>query len=225
MTTLQPGQTTYRQWGALNIRIDMHTDGVAITVDHHPTLNRSFTSLDQGRAYLEFLRDEAKASKPVWLIEAGAGVLTSTAAVLDGEQELIDSINADGDRYLAAEVAAHNQVVATVAEVKAEQVETDAQWRARIRREAATLAQASKPRDFTKGRVHCKPLTVAELDLVRSHRNGEVTTKPGQSWLVLRAIVRRGYGTPVYGTGQRIVSVTLNQRGFTAAQTSEERAA
>lgn len=91
-TQLMPGETTYRTWGALNIRIDMHTDGVAITVDHHATLNRALP-VEQARTYLEFLRDEAKAGKPLWLIEAQAGVLTS-AVLDDAERAMVDGIRA-----------------------------------------------------------------------------------------------------------------------------------
>ncbi|MFI5895696.1 hypothetical protein ACIA5D_36935 [Actinoplanes sp. NPDC051513] len=69
----------------------------------------------------------------------------------------------------------------------------------------------------TRTNVHCQPLTPAELDLVRNHNGGAVSTKVGQSWLVLRGIVRRGYGTPVYGCGTKIVAVELNQRGLAAA--------
>jgi hypothetical protein len=78
---------------------------------------------------------------------------------------------------------------------------------------------ADRPAPFvpTRTNVHLKPLTAAELDLIRQHRGGEVTTRPGQPWLMLRAIVRRGFGEPVYRRGRRIVAVQLNQRGLAAA--------
>jgi hypothetical protein len=80
----------------------------------------------------------------------------------------------------------------------------------------AAFRQAA-PKSATEGRVHTKPLTQSELGRVRSHVDGVVTTQPGQPWTMLRAIVRRGYGTPVYGRGTRIIAVQLNQRGLTAA--------
>jgi hypothetical protein len=74
----------------------------------------------------------------------------------------------------------------------------------------------------TRTRVHCKPPTPAELDLIRNHRGGVVTTRPGQSWTVLRAIWRRGLGEPVYRPGTRIVaSLTLNARGYALAGQQE----
>lgn len=77
----------------------------------------------------------------------------------------------------------------------------------------------SQPVVPTRTNVHRKPLTPAELDLIRQHVNGVVKTKPGQSWTVLRAIVRRGYGEPIYKGSSRIIgSVRLNARGLVAAE-------
>ena len=55
-----------------------------------------------------------------------------------------------------------------------------------------------------------KPLTAAELDLIRHHVNGVVTTRPGQSWTVLRAIWRRIGGERTFkpGTAGVIASLT-----------------
>lgn len=73
----------------------------------------------------------------------------------------------------------------------------------------------------TRTRVHTKPLTPAELDLIRSHTGGVVRCKPGQSWLMLRAIHRRIGGHITYRPGTRIISsLTLNAAGLALAETT-----
>ena len=42
-TLLNPGQTAYRDFGPLHLRIDRHHEGVSIAVTNHPTLDRIFT--------------------------------------------------------------------------------------------------------------------------------------------------------------------------------------
>ncbi|MET0417291.1 MAG: hypothetical protein ABW022_14865 [Actinoplanes sp.] len=82
----------------------------------------------------------------------------------------------------------------------------------------AAYRQSLTPRVPTASRVHTKPLTAAELDLIRNHRNGVVTTRPGQSWLMLRAIWRRIGGQPTYRPGTRIIaSLRLNRAGLELA--------
>lgn len=95
---MAPGQTTFRQFGPLHIRIDRHDEGVSINVTHHPILDRTFTNLDEGRAYLTLLRDEATAGTAVWAIEEQAGAWTSAAAVVDQvEEAMIAGIRANMD--------------------------------------------------------------------------------------------------------------------------------
>ena len=95
---LTPGQTTYRDFGPLHIRIDRHDEGVTITVTRHDILNRQFTNLVEGRQYLALLRDLAVAGKPMWLIESAASAWTSAAAVVDdADRDMIDSINTTMD--------------------------------------------------------------------------------------------------------------------------------
>jgi hypothetical protein len=219
MNKLQPGQTTYRQWGTLNIRIDMHSDGVSITVDHHPSLNRAFTNLDQGRAYLAFLRDEANAGNPVWLIEAGAGVLTSTSTVVDDDElALIDDINASIDEAQAPAKAENAQLAKDVAAIMADA--DYATWRRNIRQQAVAAVEAKNQRhDYSRTRVCRKPLTDVQADLIRNHRDGEVRVRAGQSWTVLRAIHRRIGGTPAYKPNSRIMtSLKLNTQGMALAE-------
>jgi hypothetical protein len=82
-------------------------------------------------------------------------------------------------------------------------------------------------RDFSKGRVHRRPLTAAELDLIRHARtdadgNLVVTTRPGQTWLVLKAMQRRIGGVPTYrGTTRIITALTYRHERLSAYLTSE----
>ncbi|MGX6604800.1 hypothetical protein ACWKSP_22130 [Micromonosporaceae bacterium Da 78-11] len=203
----------------LNIRIDRHWDGIAVIVNSgRTTLDRQFPTLDEANAYLDFLDQAVTAGQPVWQIEAGAGALTSAAAVLADEAELIDSLNTDLDAADQARRVEADRLSTAVAEIVAD---ADPNWRANLRKQViADAAQRNTLATFvpTRTRVHLKPLTPAELDLIRNHQQGTVRCHPGQAWTVLRAIVRRGYGAPVYGTGRRIVAVELNGRGLNAAQ-------
>jgi len=222
---LAPGDTVYRQWGALNIRIDMHHDGVTITADHHPSLNRAFTNLDQGRAYLRFLYDEATAGKPVWLIEAGAGVLTSTMALGQDEADLVADINATLDGATAIRTQVTAQLRAEVDNILAD---ADPNWARKLRAEVVQAAKKrNEPRDYSKTRVHRQEPTPAELDRIRQHRNGIVTTAPGQPWTLLKAIEARGYGTGVRENPLRpkLAYVRLNGRGLAVATEQMENAA
>lgn len=215
-TTLLPGQTAYRQWGALNIRIDMHTTHVAITVDHVPGLNRSFTNNDQGRAYLEYLRDEAKAGKPMWLIEAGAGVLTSTAVADAAEQDLIDSVNATMDAGQPQGI----DVSDIITDIKAAS-------EARIEKAIQRAERVNERRDYSKTRVHCKPPTSAGLAAIRHHTvnpDGTLTVRrlPGQPWTTLKGLYDRIGGTP---TRKRTRITALTYRPEQLAAYLTERAA
>lgn len=197
---LTTGQTAYRQYGPLHIRIDRHDEGVSINVTAHPTLDRTFTNLAEGRAYLRFIRDLALAGTAVWAIEQQAGAWTTAAAIVDqAERDMVQGIGANMQAAQPTPVD-----VSDIVNQRRGPTFTDLKRNAR--------------NDYTRTRVAAKPLTPAELDLIRHHRGGRVTTRPGQSWLVLRAIVRRGYGTAVYGSGHRIVAVDLNERGLAVAE-------
>lgn len=230
-TLLSPGQETYMnirrapvngQPGEIVfvVRVSLFTDGVGLVFDRHDILNRGLP-VAEGRAYLEFLQAEAAAGTDVWLIIERAGMWTTAAAIVDdAEQALVEQVNATMDAATPTGI----DVSDILADIAAKAPNED--WRYQTRKRVVEAAQQQQVRrDFTRTRVHCQPLTAAELDLIRNHRNGRVTTKRGQSWTVLRAIVRRGYGEPVYGRGTRIIAVQLNQRGLNAAQTVSERAA
>jgi hypothetical protein len=194
---MTPGQTEYRDFGPLNIRIDRHDEGVTITVTHHDILNRQFTNLTEGRGYLALLRDHATAGTPMWLIEAAAGAWTSAAVVDQADKELIASINATMDAMQPEPVD-----VSDIVEGDGYQAE-----RRKAREQAARFA--------TRSQVHLQPPTEAELDRIRQHRNGIVTTAPGQPWTLLRAIHRRGLGDIHEVHGRHVIaSVRLNARGL-----------
>ncbi len=205
---LIPGQTAYKDFGPLHVRIDRHDEGVTITVARHDILNRQFTNLAEGRQYLALLRDLATAGKPMWLIESAAGAWTSAAAVVDdADQELIDSINTTMDNGQPQPVDVSDIV---------DDMPVGGSW--------AALRQQNR-RDFTRTRVHTQPPTPAQLDRIRQHVDGVVTRAPGQPWVLLRGIVDRRLGVAHEQTGQRITSVRLNHRGLALAQTREEIAA
>jgi hypothetical protein len=232
MQPMTPGTTVYRDFGPLNIRIDMHHDGVAITVTAHPTLNRAFTNLDEARAYLTYLRDEGKAGKPVWLIEVGAGVLTSAAAVLDdAETALVADINTTLDAATAVRTEVAEQLRGDIAGIMAE---ADPNWRRTLRAQVMQAAKHTNQRhDYSRTRVGTKPPTRAQLDLIAHHQGGVVTTRPGQAWTVLKALYARIGGVRVYRPGTRIITALryepavldalLSQHGIT--ETSQEKAA
>lgn len=95
---MAPGETAFRQFGPLHIRIDRHHEGVSINATNQPALDRSFTNLAEGRDYLTLLRDEANKGTAVWAIEQLAGAWTSAAAIVDAaEQDMVTGINATLD--------------------------------------------------------------------------------------------------------------------------------
>lgn len=214
MQKLKAGQNTTmditRPSGAVlfTILVSLFTDGVSLTFTGHPILNRSFRNLAEGRAYLRYLKAEAAANTPLWLIVERAGAWTSAMAVADhAEQQLIDDIRATVDGAIRD----------TAAERPAVSVQPT-NWH-RMRAEIAT----------TRTRVHTQPPTDAELARMRAHHNGRVTCDQGQPWTLLRGIVRRRYADPdtveyVPGT-RKIRAVWLNQRGWAAIGQQPERVA
>jgi hypothetical protein len=228
---LSAGETTYMNYGptaariTLVVRVDMHHDGVSITVVNpaRTTLNRAFTNLGQGRAYLRYLRDAAKAGQPVWQIEAGAGVLTSTTTVMDdAEQDLIDRLNADLDADVAEAVAVNNTLIADRDNILAD---ADRNWRDHFRAEVvqahrgqSTAAPTTDPMD--------RVLTAAANTDGRIVRGGQ----PGRATSTqLIALRKRGLVELVYGKrrNQRvIVEGRLTVKGYkhTGVETMERAA-
>jgi hypothetical protein len=198
--------------------------GIAITTtaggSYNSLLSRTFThdQTQAARVFYGHIRDCATAGKSTWQIEAEVAALIDMEQAVDVEQ-IAEAINAEVDAHHAEVTATHNQAVAVVAEVMAGTAQTGGWYGARN-----TAQQTARPRTVhpTRTRVHCKPPTPAELDLIRAHRGGVVRTRPGQSWTVLRAIWRRGLGEPVYRPGTRIIaSLTLNARGYALAGQQE----
>jgi hypothetical protein len=191
------------------------TDGVSRVAE----LCRTFTDRAHAIGYYRLLRDAATAGKRIYQIVAEAAALVEMMGIDNArtEQEIAEALNAEVDAHRAEVLAVHNAVVQTVAEVMAGTAQIGG-WHGA--REAARKTVQAAPRIIhpTRTRVHCKPLTGVELDLIRQHRDRVVTTRPGQSWTVLRAIERRGYGTPTYRPGTRIIaSIRLNARGYALA--------
>lgn len=216
MQKLKAGETAYMNITSRNgtlvfvVLVQLFHNGVSLIFNHHAALNRAFTNVNEGRAYLRFVMNEAAAGTPTWLIVDRAGRWSSAAAVADeAEQALIDGINqAMGERH-AATNAAHEQ---------ARQIRDEAQaansggWYA-TRKQA--MRNTIRP---TATRIHTQPPTPAQLDRIRRHHNGRVTCAPGQPWTLLRGIVDRGLADRSnidYKPGTRqIKAIHLNRRGW-----------
>lgn len=227
---LTPGQTAYRQYGPLNIRIDRHHEGVTITTqvgaERNPILSRTFTNAQiiEGRKFQAYLRDNAHL--PVWQIEAGVSALLATAAVFDqAEQDLIDDINATLAAKRAQSEPVHGQARRNATEVAAQQAQTGG-WYAARREAAARNAIPFRP---TATRIHTRPPTPAQYDRIRKHHNGRVTCADGQPWTLLRGIYERGFADEAsieYWPGTRkYKAVRLNRRGWALLGRNAEAAA
>lgn len=205
------GQPVTHQHGNLLITTSVDNAGliglyVTDGVNRLDQLTKSFTDRAAAAAWYRHIAQAAEAGKPVRAIEWEIQALIDAAVATDVEQ-VAEAINADGADYLAAETAVHNRLVA---ERDAILADADPNWRANLRAEVkqAAVRQNEGGRLIrpTKTRTHLKPLTAVELDLIRMHVNGVVTTRPGQSWTVLRAIHDRIGGTPTYRPGTRIIA-------------------
>ena len=185
-------------------------------------------TLASARTFYGHIRDCAIAGKGgVWQIEAEVGALIEMEQAVDVEQ-VAEAINAEVDAHHAETIATHNQTVAAVAEVMAGTTQTGGWYGARKATQQTTVpARTVHP---TRTRVHCKPPTPAQLDLIRSaHTDADgnlvVTRRPGQSWLMLRAIHRRIGGHRTYlGTSGIITALTYRPEQL-AAHLTEELAA
>ncbi len=226
---LTPGQTAYRQYGPLHVRIDRHHEGVTITTqvgaERNPILSRTFTNAQivEGRKFQAYLRDNAHL--PVWQIEAGVSALLATAAVFDqAEQDLIDGINATMGEKRAELNASTEQARQIRDQVQAQQANTGGWYAAR------KTARNTIPFRPTATRVHTQPPTPAQYDRIRQHHNGRVTCAPGQAWTLLRGIVDRGYADRAsieYKPGTRQYrAIHLNKQGWALlGQNIQEQAA
>jgi hypothetical protein len=227
-----PGDTLTEGFGpnlatpTLLVTMTLHIAGIAfhITdgVQRVDELCKTFTDRGQAIVFYRHVRDAAMAGKRIHQIVWEVQALHEAQRAATGRtaEQIAEAINAEVDAHHAEVTAAHNQAVATVAEVMAGTTQTGGWYGAR--KAAQQTATPSRTVHPTRTRVHCKPATPAELDLIRAHRNGVVTTRPGQSWTILRAIARRGLGEPTYRPGTRIIaSLTLNARGYALAGQQE----
>lgn len=196
----------------LTVQVDRHHEGVSITALHHPALDRTFTNdrLDEGRTYLQFLYDEARKGTQVFLIEAQAGALTSAAAVLDqAEQDMVDGVNANLGRMTAPQPS-----TVDVSDILANPGPSFADLKRNARN------------DYSRTRVGSQPPTAPQLDRMRQHVGGVVTTAQGQSWTLLKGIVDRGLGMAHEVHGSYVIrSVKLNRRGMAYVEQGLEVAA
>lgn len=228
----QPGDTLTEGFGpdlttpTLLVTMTLHLAGISFYVSDGVSrvaeLCRTFTDRAHAIGYYRLLRDAAMAGKRIHQIVAEAAALVEMMGIDTARtgQEIADAINAEVDAHQVEVIAVHNQTVETVAEVTAGTAQTGG-WNG-ARKAAQQAPRIIQP---TRTRVHCKPLTAVELDLIRHHHNGVVTTRPGQSWTVLRAIERRGYGTATYRPGTRIIAfLTLNTRGVALTEQQEAAA-
>jgi hypothetical protein len=200
--------------------------GIAITTtaggSYNSLLSRTFThdEIRSARVFYAHIRDCAIAGKGVWQIEAEIAALIDMGQAVNVEA-VAEAINAEVDAHHTETIAVHNQAVATVTEIVG-----DGQGWTRHRKAAQQAVAPLRTVHPTRTRVHCKPPTAAELDLIRNHQGSVVTTRPGQSWTILRAIARRGLGEPVYRPGTRIIaSLTLNARGLALTERIQGAAA
>jgi hypothetical protein len=219
-----------QQFGALVITTWTDQQGISIQVYAGPTrqsaLSATYPYAQRAGAiaWYRTIRDAALASTPVWQIEAQVACLIDAAQAAGGaDAELADAILATlGVRHAedAAKLAAEQVRVADIVNGPRNG------WmsaRTAAKNNLLRLERRIRP---TRTNVHTKPITGPMLDLIRHHRSGVVTTRPGQSWTVLRGIYERIGGTPTYRPGTHIMTaLRLNERGIAIAQTSEEIAA
>lgn len=212
---MQPTDQVEQTFG--NIKVITWTDeeGISINVFTGGTRNSGLSAVyphddRQGAiAWYRTIRDAALTGTPTWQIEAQMSALIDAAQAVGADKELIAAVNATMDQ-----AAAQRDASVLVQDVR--DIVGDGQGWTALRQQAR--------RDFSKGRVHRQPPTPAQFDRMRQHRNGIVTRADGQPWVLLRAIVRRGYGDIDEVHGRHIIaSVRLNARGLAYAE--QERVA
>lgn len=222
------------QHGHLLITTNVQHDGIAFHVtagaDRVDELTKAFTNRAQAAAYYRHIAQAAEQGKRIHQIVAEVQALEEAQNAATGRtaEQIREAITADIDAHRAeAVIPTHNQTVTAVADIMAGTARTGGWYGARKAAQQATH-RAVEP---TRTQVHRKPLTPVEQDLIRHARtdadgNLVVTTRPGQSWLVLRAMWRRIGGERTYKPGTRkIASLTLSPRGLDVADQNEEIAA
>jgi hypothetical protein len=184
--------------GARVLHVVIHHFGsfISLLFTDHAVLNRQLP-IAEARAYLRDIKREAKAGTALWAIEAQAGVLTSTSAIVNqAEEAMVEGIRANMDAAQPKPVDVSDIVP-----------QGAGSWQA--------LRQANR-RDFSRTRVSSQEPTEAELGRIRAARRNNdgtltVTRAPGQSWTVLKALRDRLGGVPTYkpGTARVIDALTF----------------
>lgn len=154
----QPGDTLTEGFGpdlttpTLLVTMTLHEHGIAFYVSDGvqrvAELCRAYTDRAQAIAFYRHVRDAAMQGTRIYQIvwEVQALEEAQNAATGRTAQEIAEAINAEVDTHHAATVAAHNEVVTTVAEVMAGTAQTGG-WNG-ARKTAQTTARAtSQPMD------------------------------------------------------------------------------
>lgn len=192
----KPGDTVSKTYGEgmsqLTIRTDLHHDGVSIQTyaggQYNSLLSRTFLHSEVGsaRVFYAHIRDCAIAGKRMHQIEWEIEALIAASVAVDVEQVAAD-INADGDRYMAAEVEVHNALVEFKDDVMAQ---ADPNWKANFRAEVmqaakrqngmARFAQAatSRPANLTAAQTAIVALAADNGGrIVRGGQPGQATSR------------------------------------------------
>lgn len=193
----------------LTIRTDRYAEGVSLTVfvggHYNSTLSRTFLNdeFDSARIFYAHVRDCAVAGKAIHQIEAEVSALIEAAVAVDVER-VAEGVNSAMDEVQQRVTATRQATQAGVGTV-------DCTWR-RVRN--------------TRTQVFRQPLNAVQTRAIRSHRDGVVYAEDGVSWVTLRALAEKGFGTPVRVPGRQIItSVRLNEHGIAVANETEEQAA
>jgi hypothetical protein len=229
-------QPAYNQHGALLIKTSINQQGViSLYVTTGTTriekLSKAFNDREQAAAWYRHIAQAAEAGKAVYQIEWEIEALIAASVAVDVEQLAAD-LNADGDRYVAAEVEVHNTLVEFKDDVMAQ---ADPNWKANFRAEVvqaakrqngmACFAQASTSRPANLTAAQHAIVTLAADNGGRIVRGGQ----PGQA-TSRQIIALNGCGlvditySRVGGT-RAITGAQLTAKGFKHAGVDMERAA
>jgi hypothetical protein len=228
-----PGDTLTEGFGpdlatpTLLVTMTLHIAGIAFHVtdgvQRVDELCKTFTDRGQAIVFYRHVRDAAMSGKRIHQIVWEVQALQEAQQAATGRtpDEIAEAINAEVDAHHAEVTAAHNQAVATVAEVMAGTTQTGGWYGARKAAQQTVTPIGRKVRN-TRTRVYLKPLTGPQAAAINQHHKGIVRPGRGITRPMLAALEDKGYGTCVRGVGgarpHEIVYLRLNQAGLAAAQ-------
>lgn len=193
-------QPVTHQHGALLIKTSVNEQGVislyvTAGAGRIETLSNAFTDRDAAAVWYRHIAQAAEQGKAIHQIEAEVSALIEAAAAVDVEQ-VAEGVNAAMDEVQQRVTATRQATQAAVGTV-------DRTWR-RVRN--------------TRTQVFRQPLNAVQTRAIRAHRDGVVYAEDGVSWVTLRALAEKGFGTPVRVPGRQIItSVRLNEHGIAVA--------